>query len=110
MPLAKAEQAWIPREKLTAYLLNEAHPEGQTKARTLRQFGYGDDSVEVLKAHLLAIVRSGEVVSSRPTYSGINHVVIGVLPTPSGRPLSIRTVWFVGARDDRPRFVTAYPL
>jgi hypothetical protein len=91
---------------LIDYLLDTAHEEGGPKATLLRYFGYSEDTVELLEAQLLAIVRGGEVISSRPTQGGTNYVVPGELATPSGRPLPVQTVWFVGGGDDPPRFVT----
>jgi hypothetical protein len=35
--------------------------------------------------------------------------VSGALETPDGRNPLVRTVWFVGFDDLRPRLVTAYP-
>jgi hypothetical protein len=63
----------------------------------------------LLEQHLIAIACLGDVFSQRETQFGVNYVVDGELPTPAGRPLLVRTVWFVRSERTVPTFATLYP-
>ena len=41
---------------------------------------------------------------------GVRYVVDGPMPAPDGTLLNVRSVWYVDADGDAPRFVTAHPL
>ena len=109
MTVPNATEAVVPPEKLTAYLLNLAHPVGGSKARFFRAHGFDDDNAGVLASGLRAIVRAGGA-SERPSPFGTKYVVAGDLPTPRGTVVQVETVWIVETGDDRPRLVTAYPV
>jgi hypothetical protein len=109
MRLPDAEKAYVPQEKLTAYLLSETHPVGRFKAVVFRAVGFDDSNVDLLEQALLDVVQSCEVVKTEGTPYGTKYVVDGTLATPSGNPLPIRTVWFIEQEGAAPRFVTAYP-
>jgi len=40
---------------------------------------------------------------------GIKYIVDGRLSTPSGKKVTVRTVWIVDKGSENPRLVTAYP-
>ncbi len=109
MRLPDSDQAWIPREKLTGYLLSSAHPVGSAKARFFRGFGFNEQNLELLEAGLLLVARTSEVATITETPYGTKYEVDGDLQTPSGRRVIIRTVWIIEAGLDNPRFVTAFP-
>src|SRR5262249_40607776 len=44
--LPNREQAYVPRKKLTDYLLSETHPEGRSKAIFFRGHGYNENYVD----------------------------------------------------------------
>jgi hypothetical protein len=79
MRLPNGEQAFIPIEKLSGYLLSETHPTGQSKARFFRALGFTAEHADVL------------------------------IVAPDGRQVLVQTVWIIEPGESRPRFVTAYP-
>jgi hypothetical protein len=103
------ESAYIPSSKLHNYLLSETHPVGRWKARFFRALGFDETNVDVLEEHLMIIANSGDVKDVMPSAYGTKYVVEGLLQTPSGGLVQVRTVWIIEAGQSRPRFVTAYP-
>jgi len=97
-------------QKLDRYLLSETHPIGRSKARFLYAFGFDQTTVNELAQALMAIAHTEEVREVLPSPHGIKYVIDGMLRTPSGMPVAVRTVWIVDTSQDRPRFVTAYPV
>jgi hypothetical protein len=61
MILPNRDEAYIPQQKLTAYLLSGTHAVGRSKARFFREHGFDDANVEVLEERLLAIARHERV-------------------------------------------------
>jgi len=108
MQLPNAAHAVIPPEKITAYLLNEAHPRGRGKAAFFTRFGFTASQPEVFLTALLTHAKTHAVASTRPAKDGICYAVEGILVTPDGRNPSVLTVWFVGPAQTFPRLVTAY--
>jgi hypothetical protein len=110
MRLPNAKDAYIPRAKISHYLLDEEHQQGRSKAAFLRYYGYDEGTVGLLEQRLLAIANSEGVVVTRVGQYGTNYVVDGELPTPFGTAVYVRTVWFVERGHNRPRLATAYPI
>ena len=108
MTVPNAENAVVPLNKLTTYLLALSHPVGGSKARFFRSNGFDDGNIDVLADGLRAVV-NGTASSVRQSPFGTKYVVVGGLPTPRGTIVQIETVWIVEPPDDRPRLVTAYP-
>ncbi len=109
MELPNRGQAYIPREKLTDYLLSETHLVGKSKAKFFRSLGYDENQVDRLEQQLLTIAHSQQVDEEETTPHGVKYVINGLLQTPSGSVAQIRTVWIVDNEAASPRFVTAYP-
>jgi hypothetical protein len=110
MELPNRDQAHVPREKLTGYLLSETHPVGKAKAKFFRNLGFDETQVDRLEQELLLIARSQEVDEVEPTPHEVKHGVNGPVHAPGGTAATIRTVWIIETADPRPRFVTAYPI
>ncbi len=109
MPLPNRLQAYIPSEKLRAYLLSAIHAVGKAKATFFRALGFNETNVDLLEDRLLTLAHNAlapEVVSSP---HGVKYVIEGVLETPRGTAPRIRTVWILETGEAAPRFVTAYP-
>jgi hypothetical protein len=104
-----ADLAFVPARKLTGYLLHVRHADGGPKALYFRAHGYDEGSADALDAGLLHIARTGRVVDQRETGYGISYGVSGVLHTPRGTALRVRTVRVLADGERRPQFVTAYP-
>lgn len=109
MFLPNRSNAYIPPEKLTAYLLSETHPVGKEKAQFFKAHGYAETNAELLALALLTIAQHQEVESKTDNAYGTNYVVDGLIQTPNGTSVAIQTVWFIETDDDKPRLITAYP-
>jgi len=107
--LPNAPRAIIAREKLRDYLLWIQHPFGGGKAPVLIRFGYTRAGWRRLQEDIFAEVQSRPTSRPEATAYGNKYVVLLELPTPSGRKLSVVSVWLVPTGERRPRFVTLYP-
>lgn len=63
----------------------------------------------MLAEDLTEIALEQDVTREEKTLFGVRYVIDGVLRTPLGRELSIRTIWFIDNHGQIPHFVTAYP-
>ena len=109
MQLPHADDAVVPLEKVTEYLLNVAHPEGGGKAAFFRRYGFRVDKPDVLRAALLRLAREIDVRESTIAF-GLKYVGVGVLDGPNGRRARVMTVWMLRSGQPPPYFVTAYPV
>lgn len=57
----------------------------------------------------MSLPAHGEVVAKSETRFGYKFVVDGVVQSPSGRMIGLRSVWIADGPDEAPRLVTAYP-
>ena len=110
MRLPNSQVAYVPPGKLTAYLLSETHSVGKSKARLFRSVGYNEQNVGLLKEGLLSIAHTEDILDTQSSEHGVKYVIEGLLQTPAGGTLKIRTIWIIDRGQDRPRFVTAYPV
>jgi hypothetical protein len=110
MRLPNAAGARLDPEKLTRYLLSDAHPVGRSKAKFFRGIGFDQSNIAVLEQGLVGIVTTEAVVETVASRHAVKYIVDGVITTPSGNRVRLRTVWIVETGQDIPRFVTAYPL
>lgn len=107
MKLPNAERAVVAREKITEYLLLLTHPEGESKARFLRGFGFRSEDWLKFADALRNVGQNNRVKEARETSYGIQYVIIGQLNTPDGRRPFVRTVWQIDHGTDFPRLITA---
>ena len=108
--LPNHENAYVPERKLKEYLLSEKHAVGKSKAKYFRSLGYTESNVDQLQNDLLMIVKSYEITQKIETSFGLKYTVEGQFVTPKRSIVRIITVWVVEPVDNRPRFVTAYPV
>jgi hypothetical protein len=109
MRLPSAEDAIVPAEKITGYLLSSSHPVGRTKAAFFCRFGFTQPSWAALAEALRDHAMGHDVASASQTPFGVRYTVEGRLECPDGRGPMVRTVWFIETGETIPRFVTAYP-
>ena len=109
MPIPNAGAAYVPRDKLTDYLLNEQHPVGGGKAKWFRSLGYDVADPTALEQVLGKLVRASEDYTAKSSPFGTKYIVSGKITTPNDDEVNLTTVWIVEPSDDRPRLVTAYP-
>src|SRR5262245_44205923 len=110
MKLPHREKAHVPIAKIRDYLLVETHPDGWSKARLLRRLGHDERTMDVLITNLLDIAYFEDVQEVSVTEFGLKYQIDGLVETPSGVAVQFRTIWFIDTNDDRPRFVTGYPI
>ncbi len=109
MKLPRAEEAVVPREKVTDYLLSSSHRTGRAKAEFFTRFGFTVEGWWALADALKRHAASCEVEAVQKTAYGTRYTIEGPLETPDGRNPRVRTVWFVEAGGLASRLVTAYP-
>lgn len=107
--LPHADSAIIDERKITAYLLDRAHPFGGAKAAFFGRFGFTTEGWQVLRDALLAHAQDHEVAESRHTRHGQVYEVEGPLAAPDGRMPGVRVVWMIRNGEELPRLVTAVP-
>ncbi len=107
MKLPRAADVQIPRRKLEGYLLSSTHPAGRFKARFFRALGF--DGADQLERALRELAGSGTISAEVPTTFGRKYIVDGLLKTPRGTRVALRTVWIQERETEAPRLVTAYP-
>jgi hypothetical protein len=110
MKLPNREGAFIPSSKLNGYLLSRTHPDGKSKARFFRSFGFNDSNSHLLETGLLTIAQTREVDIETKTSFGVKYAIDGELTTPGETIVNVRTVWIIETGEDFPRFVTAHPI
>lgn len=109
MLLPNRFQAYVPFEKLIAYLLSETHAVGKAKATFFRALGFNEANMYLLEYGLLTLAHSTPAQEVIPSPHGVKYVIEGILETPRGTAPRIRTVWILEPGETAPRFVTAYP-
>jgi hypothetical protein len=109
MRLPNPERAVVDAAKVRDYLLSFEHPVGRFKAAVFASVGYSRTSWAVLQADLLASAFLDGANPGRPTPYGQSFRLPAKFKGPSGRLLSVITLWLVHGDEDFPRLVTVYP-
>ena len=107
--LPNAETAYVEQQKITGYLLNDTHPQGRSKARFFRAFGFAPERWEEMAGALFFQAQTGGVVSRVSLPDSVQYAVEGEMSAPDGRRPLVRTVWETRPDETRPRLITAYP-
>lgn len=110
MKLPYRKNAYIPKAKLTTYLLSQTHAVGRFKSKYFRALGYDELNVNLLEEALRTVAQSQEVKEVLPTAYGTKYIIDGKIETPGGRAVKLRTVWILEEEQKRPRFITVYPV
>jgi hypothetical protein len=108
MKVPNFEQAIIPKEKLTDYLLSQFHPVGRFKAVYFKQLGYTSEDWKNFEKDIRSLLEN-DVVNILETEFGTKFEVQGQLKGPYGTNATVVTVWVILKGEDFARFVTAYP-
>ena len=109
MKLPNADKLRVDREKITDYLLSTTHAEGTGKAEFFTAMGFRQEEWQVLADSLRQVAQEFPVTKSMTSPHGRKYIIDGMLQTPSGQVLIVRTVWIIDTGTDTPRLVTAYP-
>lgn len=67
-------------------------------------------NADLLKQGLLTIARTEEVKEAVSSMHGVKYVIDGLLQTPAGEAVKVRTIWIIDKGHTSPRFVTTYPV
>ncbi len=110
MKLPYRKNAYIPKAKLTAYLLSQTHAVGRFKSKYFHALGYDELNGSLFEEVLRTIAQSQDVKEVLPTPYGKKYIIDGKIETPSGRVVRLRTVWIIEKEQKRPRFITVYPV
>ena len=110
MELPNKSKAHIAPNKISDYLLSEYHIVGKSKAKLLRSFGFNETNINQLESALIHIAQNNIVNEESKSSFGIKYVIDGILKTPNGIQIKMRTVWIIENNKEEPRFVTAYPI
>ena len=95
--------------KIKGYLLNDAHPQGRSKARFFRAFGFTPERWEEMAAALCLQAAQGAITDTVTLPDSKQYAVEGELAAPDRRAPHVRTVWETRPDAPRPRLITAYP-
>ncbi len=106
MKLTYSENAFIAKEKILDYLLDEENSKG--KSTFFNLFGYFKDNFEDLATDLIELASSGEISETEQTKFGLKFIILGNIIAPNGRSIVMTSVWIIKNNEDFPRFVTAY--
>ncbi len=109
MKLPSAHLAVVEPEKITAYLLNPAHPDNGGKAAFFHAQGFSRNDWQTLAAALRTHAARGDVTEAVESSHGRKYILDARIETPSGKTPLVRTVWIVDRGLEAPRLVTAYP-
>lgn len=110
MKLPNRQNAYVPEDKLSEYLLSETHPVGKSKAKFFRKLGFNETNIDKFEKALLSIAHENEIDEIKEIAYGGNYTVKGLLKTPTRKVATIKTVWFIESGKANPRFVTAIPV
>lgn len=110
MRLPYRKNAYIPKVKLSAYLLSQTHAVGRFKSKYFHALGYDVLNVDILEEALRIVAQSQDVKEVLPTAYGVKYIIDGKIKTPNGKVVKLRTVWIIEEGQKRPRFITVYPV
>lgn len=110
MKLPNSDKVIISRKKLTDYVLSETHSTGKFKAKFFRTLGFNDTNVSFFEIVLRTLVDSEDIKETIPSVYGTKYILDGKVNTPSGKNITLRTIWIIEKGQSRPRFITVYPV
>lgn len=108
MKLSNVEHAIIQKEKFTHYLLLLTSEDGKSKAEYFRKIGFNETNLKDFEYALLTVAANNEVKTIEKYKFGVKYVIEGLMDSPSGKKVMVRTVWSIDKGEKNPRFVTAY--
>ena len=94
---------------MVQFLGSTIHPIGRSKAKFFLAHGFSVEKSRQLAAGLKKIAHTGKIQERMPSPYGLKLVIDGILDTPTGRQVKLRTVWIRKGHPGKMHFVTAYP-
>lgn len=108
MKLPNAEHAIIQKEKLIHYLLSLIDEDGRPKAEYFRSIGFHESNVKDFERALLSVAKDNDVKKTVESRFGVKYVIEGLIVSPVGKKVMIRTIWSIDKGESNPRLVTAF--
>jgi hypothetical protein len=84
------------------------HPKGRSKAVFFLRHGFASERPDELRQALLEVATRTDMEEIVYPY-GLKYTGVGLLRTPRGPSVAVRTVWVLLEGLPPPLFVTAYP-
>ncbi len=109
MKIPNVANAIVETKKITRYLLNLEHDDGESKARFFLGHGFTRRGWRRLAGALRQHARLHEVVEFETVIYGVKYTVIGPMQLPDGTVRDVLSCWIIDNGSDAPRLVTAYP-
>ena len=106
--LPNAGNAVLDDAKIARYLLNDAHPQNQGKAKFFTMFGFRLANWHELRKALLDHPHNNPVVRQTTFQYGEMYEVGCSIASPDGRNPCIRSFWAIEPPSTDPKFITAY--
>lgn len=112
MQLPRCENARVPKEKITDYLLVPEHPDAEGKAPFFLACGFRATEWNVFADALNDHAAAHPVAQTKEIPFGTIYTVEGLLRTPDGTPTTrlVRSAWIIEDENSPPRLVSAYPI
>ena len=110
MFLKNAEGAIVDKSKICDYLLNTSHPDGGPKARFFIGLGFRPEEWLTFASALQKLAIENEITKTEKTAFGNKYLLEGLLETPLGKTVLVKSVWFIANNESLPKLVTVYPV
>lgn len=110
MKLPNPDQTAIDDNKLTEYVLNFNHADGQHKARVFKStLGITIKEIDILKKALIHAVYNYDAIPKQPNQYGQKYLIDFPM-THQSKTAKIRSVWIVKDNENFPHLVTCYVI
>jgi hypothetical protein len=107
MKIPNFENAVVPINKITKYLLSKTHSIGKNKAKFFLEVGFNYITLEnVLMQH----IQKNDIAYEIKTKYGVKYIVQGDIIAPNERKYNLCTIWIIETKKRIPYFITAYPI
>jgi hypothetical protein len=99
----------IAPEKLRDYILNLSNPDGESKARFLKEMGYEQENWKTLESDLRKQHLSEDTIPGKQSVYGAKSEIFAPLIGPNGEKRWLRSVWMIRKGESIARFITLIP-
>lgn len=110
MKLPNGDNPSISRNKLINYILSETHATGKFKAKFFRKLGFNETTIQSFEDTLRKIAKSENIKNETTSQFGKKYILEGKINSPLGKIVKVRTIWIIEKNQNRPRFITIYPV
>lgn len=108
MKIPNNNLSFVADNKIKDYLLNESHPEGMSKAKFFKHFGFNLSNIETFKESLKQHSIDRDIEKTVENNFGVKYMLKCEIETPDKRNPCIISVWLVEKGQQQPVLITAY--